>query len=385
MTPTRQAVDARTDLWSLGVVLYRLVTRKYPFGNEPLMKVLKAIATDTPKPLHEVNPEVPVRLSKLVAKLLEKNPDDRPNDAREVIRELNRVWDEGYSSESTATFVGKPAPARRSRAKLISCSVTMTLALCLLVGVGLGISELRQTKATAVAISPKTTTNQNDASIPIIRDAPVEAATPDVPTLAVKFISLQHYANKTPGKDVPEVEPRGILGKDSFEVRLGDVLKVEIELYPPAYCYIVAFRPDGVVECIYPEPAESHKPPEMTDRPRYPSKSRGNYYGLTDGTGLWVFGVVASSKPLQSYQRAITRNKPPKLAGGISPANTVFWDDGKWVETLTKAGTDRGTRGAGAKVQGPGAVTEAADWLKKLTADQDAVSAAIGFMVQPRN
>ena len=106
---------------------------------------------------------------------------------------------------------------------------------------------------------------------------------------------------------------------------------------------------------------------------------------LTDGTGLWVFGVVASSKPLPAFTKAVAGKTIPKLAGGPSPANTVFWDDGKWVETLTKAGTDRGTRGAGVKVQGPGAVTEAADWLKKLTGDKDAVSAAIGFVVNVRD
>jgi serine/threonine protein kinase len=358
-------LDARTDLWSLGVIIYRLAANKLPFGDESIFKMLKAIATDTPKPLHEINPNLPPGLSTLVAELLEKDSEKRPRDASEVIKKLQQI--ENWEAPTTKIEYVAPKAAPSILRKWIPIAVG-TLVVLATVGV-LALSPPREQTITTPNLG-KTET--------------ITAVTADQP-LKVKAFSIQHYANRTPEKPVPEVEARGILGKESFEATFGDVLKVEVELTCPAYCYIVAFRPDGVAECIYPEPAAADQPPEFTDYPRYPSKSRGDYYGLTDGTGLWVFGVIASQKPLPAFTKAIAGKTIPKFAGGKLSANTVFWDDGKWIETLTKLGSDRGTRGAGAKVQGTSNVTDAVDWLKQLTDDPDAVSAAIGFGVQPRN
>ncbi|WP_161967734.1 DUF4384 domain-containing protein [Fimbriiglobus ruber] len=82
------------------------------------------------------------------------------------------------------------------------------------------------------------------------------------------------------------IDLRGVLGKDSYGARFGDQVTVEIELSRPAYAYLVAFRPDGMVEPLFPE--DSNEPPPLTDRPRYPSKSRELNYDLTDGTVVSV-------------------------------------------------------------------------------------------------
>jgi hypothetical protein len=100
-----RSVDARSDLFSLGCVLYRMCTGKPAFEGADTLAVLTALATETPAPARDCNAEVPRALSGLIARLLAKNPADRPRSAREVIEHLEEI-DLGPSTAE------KPAPAR---------------------------------------------------------------------------------------------------------------------------------------------------------------------------------------------------------------------------------------------------------------------------------
>jgi len=79
-----QKVDARTDIFSLGAVLYRLLTGRNPFLGEHIMAVLTALAVEEPTPVCELNPDVPEPLARVVHRMLAKNPDARPQTAHEV-------------------------------------------------------------------------------------------------------------------------------------------------------------------------------------------------------------------------------------------------------------------------------------------------------------
>src|SRR5207248_8689336 len=88
-----EKVDVRSDLFSLGCVLYRLCTGELPFKGRDTLATLSALAVETPKPVVQLNPEVPPALSALIMRLLAKNPAQRPPSARQVIEALKRIED----------------------------------------------------------------------------------------------------------------------------------------------------------------------------------------------------------------------------------------------------------------------------------------------------
>lgn len=83
-------VNCRSDLFSLGSVLYGMCTGRPPFRAPSPMAVLKRVCEETPRPIREINPEIPPWLEELVARLHAKAPDDRLASAREVADLLAR-------------------------------------------------------------------------------------------------------------------------------------------------------------------------------------------------------------------------------------------------------------------------------------------------------
>jgi urea transport system substrate-binding protein len=105
-----EPLDGRSDLFSLGTVLYQMLTRTLPFDGRDVMAVLTALAVDTPPPPERKNPDVPLALSRLVMHMLAKKPGDRPADAREVIARLRAVMPVGRGGYSLPRDSSDGAP-----------------------------------------------------------------------------------------------------------------------------------------------------------------------------------------------------------------------------------------------------------------------------------
>lgn len=78
------AVEHRSDLFSLGSVLYAMCTGRSPFRADTTVAVLRRVCDDAPRPICEVNPEVPEELIAIIDRLLAKNPGERFQTAEEV-------------------------------------------------------------------------------------------------------------------------------------------------------------------------------------------------------------------------------------------------------------------------------------------------------------
>jgi eukaryotic-like serine/threonine-protein kinase len=106
-------LDARTDLFSFGVVLYEMATGILPFRGESSGVIAKAILDTTPTPAARINPEVPPKLEDIMGKALEKDREMRyqhASDMRTDLKRLQRESDSGKTAHDSATGDSSATP-----------------------------------------------------------------------------------------------------------------------------------------------------------------------------------------------------------------------------------------------------------------------------------
>ncbi|MFM1801582.1 MAG: Serine/threonine-protein kinase PknB [Planctomycetota bacterium] len=105
------ALDGRSDLFSLGTVLYRMTVGKPPFRGSNNLAILRSLSIDDPIPPHEANPQIPERLSTLILKLLDKEPSGRPGSARLLAEMLENLEQDLSAQSSSASSINALTPA----------------------------------------------------------------------------------------------------------------------------------------------------------------------------------------------------------------------------------------------------------------------------------
>lgn len=127
-----QAIDHRSDLFSLGSVMYAMCTGRPPFRSASTVATLKRVCEDTPRPIRELNPEMPEWLSEIIARLHAKKPAERFQSAKEVAE----VLEQRLAAIQNGSFPDLPKAVRsgdghRARPPFVLLHVCMTaLAAC---------------------------------------------------------------------------------------------------------------------------------------------------------------------------------------------------------------------------------------------------------------
>lgn len=132
----RRVLDHRTDIYSLGVTLYELVTLAPAFDSDSRQELMRKIAEEGPRPPCRVNRSVPRDLETIVLKSMAKEPADRYASARDLADDLKRFC------ANRPIKAGRPSVAERTRRFLQrhSSAVWTTAAILLLAVIGLSVS-----------------------------------------------------------------------------------------------------------------------------------------------------------------------------------------------------------------------------------------------------
>jgi len=138
-----QTVDSRSDLFSLGSVLYALATGRPPFRAESSYAVLRLITDEQPRPIRELNPDMPDWLCRIIGRLMAKRPEDRYSTAREVADLLEKCL--AHVQQPTTA----PMPAELVRVPKLSRLFLSRKALTMVATLGICVLGLFAWQATA--------------------------------------------------------------------------------------------------------------------------------------------------------------------------------------------------------------------------------------------
>src|SRR5207344_1097617 len=91
-----RTVDSRSDIFSVGCILYEAATRRRPFTGDSDVEVMHQILKEKPPPVESLNPEVPGEVRRVIRRCLAKSPDQRFQSMKDLaidLRELVEEWD----------------------------------------------------------------------------------------------------------------------------------------------------------------------------------------------------------------------------------------------------------------------------------------------------
>jgi serine/threonine-protein kinase len=157
-------INGRSDIFSLGAMLYEMLTGRYAFDGDSLPTIVYRVINEAPVPATTLRPRLPAELINLLARMLNKNPQARP-DARALV-------DAFQALAPAAPPAPTPPPANRVSRLLRVLAFGMPVVVFLLIGVGMIVIEhfldtSRQTVATA---TPPSTATRQDADSQQTRD-----------------------------------------------------------------------------------------------------------------------------------------------------------------------------------------------------------------------
>ena len=123
-----KAVDARSDIFSFGIVLYEMITGQRPFQGNSAVATLSAILRDTPRDIREMQANLPRHLARIVENCLAKEPDRRTQTALDVRNELEKLRHEILATSSGSVHAPEMPAPRGKRGVLLAIGFSVAFA-----------------------------------------------------------------------------------------------------------------------------------------------------------------------------------------------------------------------------------------------------------------
>src|SRR5262249_33603596 len=129
-----QRVDEHTDIYSLGVVLYELLTTEVPFPGENFVAVAMRHINEAPPPVRDKRPDVPPRVEAAIQRAMAKDPADRFATMTDFIRELEACLAELSSAGTPVAPAVRTSPHRARRRSAFAWPLVVTLVALIAIG-----------------------------------------------------------------------------------------------------------------------------------------------------------------------------------------------------------------------------------------------------------
>ena len=157
-----ETVDHRSDIFSFGILVYKLMTGESPFEATDRVSILAKILEGKPVPIRQKNESVPAELERIIDKCLQKNPEDRYQDTRDLVvdlRSLRRQFDSGISETSTSvtgmSAVQTPTKKKKSGSNIVKIALIVAGTIITLVILGLISENFSEPKHSDITEDPE--------------------------------------------------------------------------------------------------------------------------------------------------------------------------------------------------------------------------------------